>query len=229
MPQTARGPRASSWGGTSRCLLLGTRGLKARHRHLLRDLLHILPHGQSGPKVGAKQGLSAIAKLCEDTDCTSAVLLDARDTQRLYLWAVGCPNGPSAMFRVLNVHTVAELNLSARRVLQVRNLLSFDSGFEACAERRLLKALLARMFSVPDLEAGCRCALRVKHTLIFSFVDGRIWVRVFRNTKDAHGELGVEEIGPRLVLQPVRLIACCFGGAVLSSSGNAAVEAEAAD
>lgn len=202
----------------SRCLLLGTRGLKARHRHLLRDLGRILPHGQPGSKLGADDGPSAVVQLCEDANCGSAILLDARDPRRLYMWAAGCPDGPSAMLRVRNVHTVAELNLSARRVLGVRNLLSFDAGFEACAERRVLRALLTRTFSVPDPAAGTRRGLRVKHTVTFSFVDGKIWVRVFRNnTADAQGKVDVEEVGPRIVLEPVRIIASGFGGAVLAS------------
>lgn len=215
----------------ARCLLLGTRGLKARHRHLMRDLQRIMPHAQPGSKLGAEDGPSAVVQLCEDADCSSAVLLDARDPRRLYLWLAGCPDGPSAMLRVRNVHTVAELNLTARRVLGVRNLLSFDGSFETCAERRVLKALLVRTFSVPDAAAGSRRGLRVKHTIVFSFLDGVIWLRVYRNnTADADGKVEVEEIGPRLVLEPVRIIASGFAGAILASSeGTAALTMEEDD
>ena len=77
------------------------------------------------------------------------LLLDARDPRRLYLWAAGCPDGPSAMLRVRNVHTVSELNVQARRCAGVRNLLVFDKAFDASVDRRLLKTLLTRALSVP--------------------------------------------------------------------------------
>ena len=61
--------------------------------------------------MAADDGLSGVLTLCEDADCGSALLLDARDPGRLHMWLAGCPDGPSAMFRVANVHTVAELKL----------------------------------------------------------------------------------------------------------------------
>ena len=161
------------------------------------------------------------------------------------MWAAACPDGPSAMFRVRNVHTVAELKLSARRCAGVRNLLSFDRAFEATAERRMLKALLINAFSVPRGAAQRVVAAssaesdgvgdaaaehvqrvqlveRVKHTLSFAWVDSRVWLRVYRICKNVTGTLDLEEIGPRLVLEPIRIIASCFSGAILHSSQPAA-------
>ena len=279
-------------------LVLGTRGLKARHRHLMQDILRLLPHGQAGAKLDAQEsGLRGVVSACEEADCSSALLLDARDPRRLYLWTAGCPDGPSAMLRVQNVHTVAELNLAARRCANVRNLLAFDSSFEASSERRVLRALLTRIFSVPrgavrrlvvsssngqgaasgegegegegageiegeevqeeeeggetgassgdgggeeaaDADAsvagGARSrgrgndggdevggggeVERVKHLLSFSWVDDRIWMRVYRIGRGPTGEMDAEEIGPRMTLEPVRIIASGFGGAILHSN-----------
>lgn len=210
----------------SSTLVLGTRGLRVRHRHLLRDLQRLMPHARTGAKLDAETGLRSVVHLCEDADCGAALLLDARDPLKLYLWIAGCPDGPSAMFRVLNVHTVAELKLVARRNAGVRSLLSFDQGFDASAERRVVKALLTRTFSVPREAArrnragGSSSAPnieRVKHTLNFTWLDGRIWLRVYRIGRGLDGNMDVEEIGPRLVLQPVRIIASGFGGAILHS------------
>lgn len=262
MPKRNRAAAASSSNSVERVLVLGTRGLKARHRHLQRDLLRLLPHGRPGSKLNTQDGLSAVVDACEDADCASALLLDARDPRRLYLWAAGCPDGPSAMLRVRNVHTVSELNVQARRCAGVRNLLVFDRGFDESADRRVLKALLIRTLSVPrsavkktataaassrsaadddDAEADAAAegddafydeapaaaaapsasgpgVERVKHTLSFSWVDERIWMRVYRIGRGVTGAIDVEEIGPRLVLEPVRIIASGFGGAVLHQS-----------
>lgn len=249
-------------------LVLGTRGLKARHRHLMRDLLRLLPHGLAGSKHDTcDNSLAGVASACEDADCSAALLLDARDSERLFMWVVSCPDGPSAMFRVRNVHTVAELNFDTHRCAGVRNLLSFDASFDTSAHRRVLKALLVRTLSVPrgaaekrsvaamrstdtvaapslppddealeDAEKAVTDAAsaaahanrpraaqqrrsaaveRVKHVLAFSWVDERIWLRVYRVGPDALGLIDVAEIGPRLVLEPVRIIAAAFSGAIL--------------
>jgi ribosome biogenesis protein BRX1 len=214
-------------------LVCATRGLKVQHRHLLRDLQRLLPHGRPSAKLGTNDGLTAAATLCEDADADSALLLDARDPHRLFMWAAGCPDGPSAMFRVHNVHTVAELQFEARRCAGVRNLLAFDKGFGASAELRVLRALLTRVFAVPraavaEQAAGVR---RIKHTLTFSLVDGRIWVRCFRIEEESRPGLGLDvaEIGPRFVLQPVRIIAGGFGGAIIATSAHRGEVAELDD
>ena len=197
------------------CLILGTRGIKARHRHLLRDLLRLLPHAEQGSKVDPEDGLGAVLKLCEDRLCGSTILLDARDPHRLYTWAASCPDGPSAMFRVLNIHTIEELKLEARRASGARNVLVFDREFEHSAARRVLRELLTAVFAVPH-EPDARPA---QHALSFAWLDGRIWMRVYRISYDEAG--GVEsmaEIGPRLVLKPMRIISGGFGGTVLQNT-----------
>ena len=232
MPKTAHASSSAAAAEPSSVLVLGTRGLKARHRHLQRDLLRLLPHGQPGSKLDTSAGLGAVVTACEDADCSSALLLDARDSRRLYMWAANVPDGPSAMLRVHNVHTVNELNLDARRCAGVRNLLSFDAGFDLSPDRRVLKALLIRTLGTPlgatkssgGSGAGggsSKGVERVKHTLSFSWVDDHIWLRVYRIGTAVTGETDVEEIGPRLVLEPIRIIASGFGGAVLHTNENA--------
>jgi hypothetical protein len=211
------------------------------------------------------------------------------------------------MLRIQNVHTVAELNADARRCAGVRNLLTFDRAFDKSADRRVLKALLTRVFSVPraavkrvatarmqpavgssiselqgelqaleaetaaaaaddatasndedgDGEAGSNgdeegeeegeeeedeeegeapaaapakaskqrqappaAVERVKHVFSFMWLDDRIWVRVYRIGRGPRGKMDVEEIGPRMTLEPVRIIASGFGGAILSTNEN---------
>lgn len=159
--------------------MLSTRGIKARHRHLQRDLLQLLPHGKLGSKLGAEQELATLTALVEEADCDTAILMDARDPHRLYMWLAVCPGGPSAMFQVLNIHTVAELNMERRRAAGARTLLVFDSSFEASAERRVLKALLTQTFSVPE-NSSREKRQKVQHTINFAWLDGRIWMRVYR-------------------------------------------------
>lgn len=181
----------------------------------MRDLLRVLPHGKRGSKIATngEQGLGELLQLCEESDCSEALLLDARDPAgRLYLWAATCPEGPSVLFRVVNVHTVAELKLEARRAHRARNVLIFDRAFGCSSERRVVRALLTRIFSVdPSVEPA-----RALHAITFLWLDGRVWLRVYRiQYADDGTVLDVAEIGPRTVLCPVRIIASGFGGAIL--------------
>jgi len=217
-----RGPAAAE--GFDRTLLLCTRGVKARHRHLLRDLLQLLPHGKLGSKLPTDEGLGGVLELCEDGGCGTALLLDARDPHRLFLWAANCPDGPSAMLQVVNIHTVAELNFDARRVSGARNVLVFDPAFQRSAEMRLIKALLTSAFAVPPDAAVAAAgeALPARHSVSFAWLDGRVWMRVYRIETNAAGNLDVAEIGPRLVLLPTRIIASGFGGAILQERTHTA-------
>ncbi|KAL1527215.1 hypothetical protein AB1Y20_015893 [Prymnesium parvum] len=196
-------------------LVLSTRGIKARDRHLQRDLLRLLPHAKLGHKLGGEQQLSAVPAAAEEAGCDTALLLDARDPRRLYLWLARCPGGPSAMFRVLNVHTVAELKMARRRAAAARTLLVFDRRFDEDAAKRVMRALLTRAFAVPA-EGARRSQPKVQHTINFAWLDERIWVRVYRIVFDGTlQQTDITEIGPRLVLDPVRIIANSFSGALL--------------
>ena len=224
----AERPAASSRGG---CLVASTRGIRARHRHLMRDLTRLLPHGQPHSKVDTDEaGLGGMKTLCEENGCSTSLLLDARDPRRLYIWAASCPDGPTAMFRVMNIHTVAELNLEARRIFGARNLVVFDEAFSQTADRRVMRTLLTRAFTVSrqrraravdsggaGISSDGAQQPAARHAISFSWLDESIWLRVYRIQDHANGsgELDVEEIGPRLVLAPVRIIASGFGGAVL--------------
>jgi ribosome biogenesis protein BRX1 len=77
------------------------------------------------------------------------------------------------------VHVVPELNLDRRRALSARNLLVFDRAFESSAELRVMKALLTRTFSVPASGPPGRHP-KTQHSLSFGWLDGRIWLRVYR-------------------------------------------------
>mmetsp|Transcript_61941 Transcript_61941/g.184355 ORF Transcript_61941/g.184355 Transcript_61941/m.184355 type:complete len:206 (-) Transcript_61941:111-728(-) len=200
-----------------RTLVLSTRGIKARHRHLQRDLLRLLPHGKLGSKMGAEQELSTLPEVIEEADCDTALLMDARDPRRLYMWLASSPGGPSVMFQVLNIHTVAELKMDRRRAAGARTLIVFQDEFEATAERRVMKALLTQAFSVPA-SGPPRTHPKVQHTIYFAWLDNRVWMRVYRIVVDDKlARTDVVEIGPRLVLDPVRVLAGSFEGSMLYS------------
>ena len=109
---------------------------------------------------------------------------------------------------------------SARRAAGARTVLVFDPQFKTTVERRVVRELLTRLFSTPrggadGASTSGEAAALVEHVMSFSWLDGRVWMRVYRMCRNVAGTDDLEEIGPRIVLNPMRVIASGFGGAVL--------------
>jgi len=96
-----------------RCLVLTSRGVTSRFRHLLEDIRTLLPHHKKDSKLDDKQSIGpALKEICEVKSCNTAVFLECRKRQDAYLWIGSTPNGPSAKFNLANVHTMDELKVS---------------------------------------------------------------------------------------------------------------------
>jgi len=91
-----------------------------------------------------------------------------------------------------------------------------------------VRALLAATFGTPLGHPKSKPFF--DHVLSFALVDGRVWVRHYQIAESEDGAKRAEiaaaaragddltslvEIGPRLVLQPIRLFAGAFGGVTL--------------
>lgn len=85
-----------------RTLVLSSRGITHRDRHLLSDLRDLLPHSKKDVKFDAKDDLATINELCEMKNCNNCIFFEARKRKDLYMWISKAPNGPSAKFQVQN-------------------------------------------------------------------------------------------------------------------------------
>ena len=85
-----------------RTLVLSSRGITHRDRHLLSDLRDLLPHSKKDVKFDAKDDLATINELCEMKNCNNCIFFEARKRKDLYMWVSKAPNGPSAKFQVQN-------------------------------------------------------------------------------------------------------------------------------
>merc|ERR1711939_752578 len=212
-----------------RVLVLGSRGITERHRHLMSDLFAMLPHA----KKDSKHQLSLINELCDLNNCNNALFFEARrQFGDLFLWASKAPNGPSVRFHVLNAHTMDEMRMTGNCLKGSRPLLVFDQAFDRAPHLRLIKEILTHIFAVP--RTARRAKPFIDHVLNLSVVDGKVW---FRNYQILEGELTAEdisagegkgkpgkkgdktfslsEVGPRFVLTPVKIFEGSFNGACL--------------
>jgi Brix domain len=137
-----------------RCLVLCSRGVTARYRHLLEDLRTLMPHHKKESKLdpgdtGMGRAVNDIAAM---KSCTSVLFLECRKRQDAYMWlgrVGGQSPGPSVKFHVSNIHTMDELRLTGNCMKGSRPILSFDESFGRVGHLRLLKELFVDVFGAP--------------------------------------------------------------------------------
>ncbi|KAI1323836.1 ribosome biogenesis protein BRX1 [Xylariaceae sp. FL0255] len=228
-----------------RVLILSSRGVTYRHRHLLKDLADMMPHGRKDAKFDQKKRLSELCELAELYNCNNVMFFEARKGQDLYLWLSKTPNGPTVKFHVTNIHTMEELAFKGNCLKGSRPILSFDKAFDDEPHLQLIKQLFLQIFGVPP--AAKRSKPFIDHVLAFSVADGKIWMRNYQvgesepeakkagdadeeeegdgKKKKSHKvdrtkerDIQLIEIGPRCVLEPIIIQEGSFGSAILYHS-----------
>jgi len=136
-----------------RCLVLCSRGVTARYRHLLEDLRTLLPHHKKESKLdpGSEGAARAVNDIAEIRSCSTVLFLECRKRQDAYLWMgkVGQSSGPSVRFHVSNIHTMDELRLTGNCMKGSRPVLSFDESFGRVEHLKILKELFVDVFGTP--------------------------------------------------------------------------------
>ena len=222
-----------------RTLVLSSRGITYRDRHLLSDLVDLLPHAKKDAKLDTKRELRVLDELALLASCNNVLFFECRKHKDVYLWLSKASTGPSIKCLVQNVHTMAEVKLTGNCMKHSRPLLVFDSAFDSQPHLQLLKALLHQCMASP--KGHPKVKPFIDHVLSFFIVDQRVWIRHYQiiydnqtNTEPAPAaaaaassapspslpaslpsNVQLVEIGPRLVLCPIRMFSGSFVGATL--------------
>ena len=227
------------WRNKQRVLVFASRGIGFRHRHLMDDIKKLLPHHRTEFKMERTKNLQIINEMCEMKNCNKTVLFEGRKKKDLYMWLSNIPTGPCAKFLIENskdlfalmkkilwvnlililcfflVYTMGELKMTGNCLKGSRPLLSFGESFSTKPHYRLFKELLTQIFGVPFHHPKSQPFF--DHVYTFSILDNRIW---FRNFQILTEDGGLAEIGPRFVLNPVKIFAESFGGETIWSNSN---------
>eukprot|EP00755_Sulcionema_specki_P012313 Sspe_Gene.51095::Locus_28386_Transcript_2_2_Confidence_0.875_Length_964::g.51095::m.51095/K14820/BRX1, BRIX1; ribosome biogenesis protein BRX1 len=203
-------------GRKQKCLVFASRGISRQERHLLMDIRTLLPHHKGESKLDEKKHLAnVIPEMCMLKGCNSCIFLENRKRKDLYMWISQVPDGPTAKFLVSNVHTMDELKMPGNCLKGSRPVLHFDQPFQELPELQVLRALLTQTFGTPMHHPNSKPF--IDHIFGFYYLKGRIWFRNFQiveqklpGTKKI--ERSLLEIGPRFVLQPIRIFDGCFVG-----------------
>lgn len=221
-----------------RCLISCSRGITARFRHLLEDLRILIPHHKKESKLDpGPDGVGrAITDIAEMRGCNTVLFLECRKRQDAYLWLGKQNGGPSVRFHVSNIHTMDELKMTGNCMKGSRPILSFDESFTRLGHLKLLKELFIDIFGTP--RGHPKSKPFVDRVMGFYYADKKIWVRNYQiieqksaNALEAHmakkksgGEedstTSLVEIGPRFVLNPIRIFRGSFGGQALFHNPN---------
>ncbi|KAG7241102.1 hypothetical protein INR49_025845 [Caranx melampygus] len=201
---------SGKWTNKERVLIFSSRGINFRTRHLMQDLRTMMPHAKADTKMDRKDKLFVVNEVCEMKNCNKCLFFEAKKKQDLYMWISNTPHGPSAKFLVQNIHTLAELKMTGNCLKGSRPLLSFDPKFDKEPQYALLKELFIQTFSTPRYHPKSQPF--VDHVFTFTIADNRIW---FRNYQIIEEDASLVEIGPRFVLNLIKIFQGSFGGPTL--------------
>nr|CAI5866177.1 unnamed protein product [Callosobruchus analis] len=176
----------------------------------MEDMKKLMPHHKPESKMERSKTLSIINEMCEMKNCNKAVLFEGRKKQDLYMWLADVPSGPSVKFLIENLSTMDELKLTGNCLRGSRPVLSFDPTFDAKPHYKLLKEVFTQIFGVPKHHP--RSQPFFDHVYTFNVLDNRIW---FRNYQILSEDGALAEVGPRFVLNPVKIFSGSFGGVAL--------------
>ncbi|KAI1780605.1 Brix-domain-containing protein [Hypoxylon cercidicola] len=235
--QKAEAPANGVRKNKQRVLILSSRGVTYRHRHLLNDLAAMMPHGRKDAKFDSKSKLYQLNELAELYNCNNTLFFEARKGKDLYVWMSKVPNGPTVKMHLQNLHTMEELHFTGNCLKGSRPILSFDAAFDKEPYLQVIKELFLHSFGVPQ---GARKSKPfIDRVMGFTFADGKIWVRNYQiketepsksisgqgeemevDPKPTKGrskepDVSLVEIGARFVLTPIIIQEGSFGGPIL--------------
>ncbi|XP_059308952.1 ribosome biogenesis protein BRX1 homolog 1-like [Lycium ferocissimum] len=206
-------------------LVTCSRRISYRYRHLMLNLVSLLPHCKKDNKVESKDAKGeTLNELVELKSCSSCLFFECRKGKDLYLWMSKCPNGPSVKFLVNAVHTMEELKLTGNHLKGSRPILTFSSNFDKQPHWKLLKEMFMQIFGTPKDHRKSKPFY--DHVFVFSILDDHVWFRNYQiscphtgtTQKIDRGDLEkmtLVEVGPRFCLNPIKIFGGSFGGPTL--------------
>jgi ribosome biogenesis protein BRX1 len=181
----------------------------------------LLPHSKKEQKLDSKQRLDDLNEIAELSNCNNALYFETRKHQDHYMWISKTPNGPSAKFICRNIHTMDELQMTGNALKGSRPVLSFDQQFNSEPHLQLLKEMFTQIFATP--RSSRKIKPFVDRVMSFSILDNKVWIRNYQIVENSDAQLdkkeqnpiSLVEIGPRFVLQLIRIFDGSFGGSTL--------------
>jgi ribosome biogenesis protein BRX1 len=216
--------KETRWRNKQRTLVLCSRGTTSQFRHVMEDLRKLMPHCKAESKFEKSSSFRDLAEVCEERSCNNCIYFESRKKKDLYMWITRVPMGPSVKFQVLNIHTLGEIRYSGNCLLGSRPMLTFDPAFDKNPHLTVMKELLMQAFGTPRNHPKAKPF--VDHVISFFYTDRKIFFRHYQVAPYTEADLddpdkqNLTEIGPRFVLEPIRMLAGAWSGECIWASEN---------
>jgi len=207
--------KKGKWTNKTRLLVFAARGIGARDRHLMQNIRDLLPHSKADVKIDSKNFALDVDEVASMKNANKCLLFVNKKRKDLFLWTSETGKGPSVKFLVENIHTMEELKMTGNCLKGSRPLLSFDPRFDGSPHYSLIKELLVQSFSTPNHHPKSQPF--TDHVMTFTILDHRIW---FRNYQLVDEKGALAEVGPRFVLNPIKILEGSFSGTTLWTNPN---------
>jgi ribosome biogenesis protein BRX1 len=208
----------SKWINKQRTLLVTSRGVSHQERHIVNDIISLLPHAKKEVKIEKNVAKEDLNDICFNHNCKNCLYFEHRKRE-LVLWMIRSPEGPCAKFQVRNIHTLNEIKLTGNCLKYSRPLLSFDKSFDTEPHLQLLKEMFQHTFNSPKNHPKTKPFY--DHIIAFYNVNNHIFFRNYQIVNDLKerftdsddvSKLQLIEIGPRFSLNIIRIFDGPLGG-----------------
>lgn len=184
--------------------LLGSRGIGANFRKLLKELSCLLPHTRKESKFEGSRLLD-LREICELANCSHcAYIWDGKDSAGLICFGL---KGPTIKYQVKSLFLSDDASFEGNCSKNCRPLLLFSPFFYQSPLGCIQRKLLSRIFGVSVNHRRARPFF--DHLFYFFYSnDGHI---LFRNY-EIQDNFSLLEIGPRFSLKPISIQEGLFSG-----------------
>jgi len=216
--------KEDKWINKQRTLIVASRGVSHQERHLVNDIISLLPHAKKECKIEKDVAKDELVEICYNHSCKNCLYFEHRKRE-LVLWMFRSPDGPCAKFQVRNIHTLTEIKLMGNGLKYSRPFLSFDKSFDEVPHLKLLKELFSHTFNSPKNHPKTKPFY--DHIICFYNVNNQIFFRNYQILNDIKekfcdgddvSKMNLLEIGPRFSLNLIRIFDGPLGGKTLYSN-----------
>ena len=215
-----------NWINKTRTLIVASRGITHQERHLINDLVSLIPNAKKEYKIEKDIAREQLVEICYNHSCKYCLYFEHRKHE-LVLWLFKSTEGPLIKFKINNIHVLNEIKLMGNCIKYSRPLLSFDKNFQKLPYLKLIMEMLIQAFNSPKGHPKTRPFY--DHILSFSFIDNNIFFRNYQilneikekyKNEDSEEKINLLEIGPRFTMEIIRIFNNALGGKTLYLNKN---------
>ena len=214
------------WINKTRTLIVASRGVSHQERHLVNDLIGLIPNAKKECKIEKNLATEELNNICYMHSCKFCIYFEHRKRE-LVMWLFKSPGGPLAKFQVTNIHALNEIKLMGNCIKYSRPLLSFDKSFDEQPHLQLLKEMFIQTFNSP--KGHPKTKPFYDHQISFYNINNQIFIRVYQilnelkekfTNADKEDKIQLLEIGPRFSLTLMRIFSDSLGGKTIYLNKN---------